>query len=870
MIRDAVRRARELLAEGDQEQAHAILTLALDAQRSAAQDVEAVAVAEATGMLVRMEAPSGPHGVVERRIARMTELTDGFDGDAVREARALAELEAIEWIHRHEPDDAVVLVDVMRAAESFAARHIGDDQPLGVRRARAEAMFTAEILRRHLGRDRHRVAVGLETLALTLTAESDDRLRHLRIAALHQAAQIRYDIGDDPESAIGLMHRVIAEAEPVPSARALLHAASLCLVDDEIGRGSPAAVAIAHGLRALEVPVADPDSEAAAEQARHLDQVLERLPGTERDLAAVEHGAALVDRYATCASEDAREAILWWVLRGVPGDAGAVTAVDRQILAHADHAFGTDPSPLTAAARVRVATRLAEVTAHLGDPESAVRLYERLDARFAGHEHDERLVVPLALATVDRALRLADIGRRGDALEALAQVPHRYDTAAGVPGIPAAIAQAMYWRGRLLREAGELAESRRVIGDAVDRSAPDADADVRLWAANALFSTWQSPALDLAETDGALVRFADLFADDEDVRIRRLDARRRLVQSTRAAERGEHQVAATVLQGLVTIHADSDDPDIRDTVNLATENQRILAISSPTDAAAASAGGAHYRDFRERVHRADRAVEEGRRADAEELLTAIVADTSADPDPNIVMLGLAALDVLGGLLQGAGRWEELVPVARGAALRRPGLDTRARRVHARGHLRLGIALGRLGEEYAAIEAYEALERLADGSTDGDIVNAREVAAYNRAVLIDDLGDPFAAIAAYDHVLRIHDQSVDSAERRLRRVKTLRNKALLLTGLGRLPEAGHAHRLVLDIACALPDADIAERGRKSAFDLAACYTQLGRHRAASDLYTWMRSARHLGFTRGDLKSITRSAKQAAREFKRTQR
>ncbi|MFG1785773.1 hypothetical protein ACGFIU_25345 [Rhodococcus oryzae] len=870
MVRDVVRRARELLVVGDQEQAHAILALALDAQGSAVEDVEAIAVAEATGMLVRLEAPSEPRDAVERRIVRMTELTDGFDAAAVREARALAELEAIEWIHGHEPDDAIVLVDVLRAAESFAGRHIGDDQPLGVRQARAEAMLTAEILRRHLGRDRRRVAVGLETLALTLTAESDERLRHLRITALYQAAQIRYDIGDDPESAIALMHRVIAEAEPLPSARALLHAASLCLVDDEIGRGAPAAVAIAHGLRALDVPVADPGFEAAAEQARHLDQVLERLPHTERDLAAVEHSAALVDRYAACAAEDAREAVLWWVLGGVPEDAGAVTTVDRQILAHADRAFGTDTSPVTAGARARVASRLAEVTAHLGEPERAVRLYEQLESRFPGHEHDERLVVPLALAMVDRALRLADIGRRGDALEALKQVPRRYATAADVPGVPAAIAQARYWRGRLLREAGELAESRRVINDTVDRSAHDADADVRLWAANSLFSVWQSPGLDRTEIDDALHRFSNLFADDPDVRIRRLDARRRLTQSTRAAERGERELAATLLRGLVTNHADSGDPDIRDTVQLATENQRILAISSPTDAAPASAAEARYRDLRERLCEADRLVDEGRRADAEALLAAIAADTGADPDENIVMLGLAALDVLGGLLVDAGRWEELVAVARGAALRRPGLDTRARRVHARGHLRLGIALGRLGEERAAIEAYEALGRIADGSTDGDIMSAREVAAYNRAVLIDDLGDPVAAITAYDHVLRIHDLSVDSAERRLRRVKTLRNKALLLTGLGRLPETSNTHRMILDIAGAFPDPEIAERARKSAFDLAACYSRLGQHRAASDLYTWMRSARHLGFTRDELKTITRSAKNAARESKRAHR
>ncbi|QKT13452.1 hypothetical protein [Rhodococcus sp. W8901] len=866
MVRDTVRRARELLAAGDQELAHEILTLALDAQRFAAQDVEAIAVAEATGMIVRIEAPSGPRDAVERRIARMAELTDGFDADAVREARAFAELEAIEWVHLYEPDDAIVLVDVMRAAESFAARHIGDDQPLGVRQARGEAMYTAEILRRHLGRDRHQVAVGLETLALTLTAESDERLRHLRIAALYQAAQIRYDSEDDAESAISLMHRVIAEAESLPSARTLLHAASLCLVDDEIGRGVPAPTAITHGLRALNLPV-EPGFETATEQARHLDRLLERLPGTERDLAAVEHSAALVDRYATCASEDAREAILWWVLRRVREDADGATAADREVLAHADHAFATDTSPATAAARVRVASRLAEVTSRLGDPESAVRLYEQLDARFPGHEHDERLVVPLALAMVDRALRLADIGRRDDALDALAKVPHRYATAAGVPGVPAAIAQAMYWRGRLLREAGELVASRRVINDTVDRAAPDTDADVRLWAANSLFSVWQSPGLDSTEIDSALNRFADLFAEDPDVRIRRLDARRRLTQSTRAAERGEREMAATLLQGLVAAHADSDDPDVRDTVELATENQRILAISSPTDAVPASAGEARYRDLRERLYEADRAVDDGKPAEAERILAAIAADTGADPDENIVMLGLAALDVLGGLLLDAGRWEELVAVARSAALRRPGLDTRARRVHARGHLRLGIALGRLGEEHAAIEAYEALERLADGATDGDIVNAREVAAYNRAVMVDGLGDPVAAIAAYDHVLRIHDLSVDSAERRLRRVKTLRNKALLLTGLGRLPESIHAHRLILDIAGAFPDAEIAERGRKSAFDLAACYTQLREYRAASDLYTWMRSAHHLGFARDELASITRSAKTAARAARR---
>ncbi|WP_430334795.1 hypothetical protein [Rhodococcus sp. ACT016] len=867
MVRDVVRRAGELLAAGDAEQARAILTPALDAQGPAVDDGEAVAIAQATGMLVRLEAPSEPREAIERRLARMVELTAGFDADVVREARAFAELDAIEWIHDHAHEDAVVLVDVLRAAESFAARYVGDAQPLGVRQARAEAVYTAETLRKYLGQDRGRVAAGLEMLALTLTDETDERLRHLRIAALFHAAQIRYDTGDDQQLALTLMRRVVAEAESLPSARELLHAASLRLVDDEIARGVPPTEAIAHGLRVVDLSVAVLEFAAVTAQARHLDEVLERLTEAEHESVAVGYVTALVDRYVSCESADARDAILWWVLRRTPADADAGTAADRLLLAHTDNAFAADTSPATAAARVRVASRLAEITAGLGDPAGAVRLYEQLDARFAAHESDGRLVVPLALAMVDRALRLADIGRRDDALHVLERMPHRYSSATGVAGVPAAMAQALYWRGRLLREAGRPIESRRVVAETVDRYARDTDADVRVWSANSLFSLWQSPDLGPDETDGALDQFADLFADDPDIRVRRLDARRRLVQATRSAERGEPRVATTLLQGLVAVHGESDDPSVRDVVALATENQRILAISTPLTGAPTVVGESRYRDLRERLSEADRAVDEGRRGDAETLLRQIAAEAGADVDANVVMIGLAALDVLGGLLLDAGRWEELVAVARSAALRRPDLDTRAYRVNARAQLRLGIALGRLGEARAAIEAYESLDRLAHGSTDGDVVNAREVAAYNRAVLVDELGDPFAAIASYDQVLALHDLSVDSSARRLRRAKVLRNKALLLTGLGRISEAAQAHRAILDIAGAYPDAEVVERGRKSAFDLAACYTQLGQHRAAADLFAWMRSAHHLGFARDELRRITSAAKTSARDAKR---
>lgn len=869
MLRDAVRRAADLLGEGDAERARAILSDALDAQGPAGDDDEATTVAEATGMLVRLEASSERREAIELRLMRMSVLTGAFDGDAVREARAVAELGSIEWIRDHDHDDAVALVDVLRAAESLVARYAGDPQPLGVRRARAEAAHTAESLRQHLGQDLGRVAAGFEVLALTLTTETDPRLRHLRIAALCRAARIRYDIGDDRPAALALLGRVVAEAESLPSARGFLYTASLALVDDEIARGIPAAEAISHGVRAVNLPVVEPGFAVVTEQARHLDAVLARLPDDERDRVATVYVNALVDRHAACESDEARDAILWWVLRRTPDDAAAGTAVDRTLLAHTDSAFAADHSPVTAPARVRVATRLAELTARLGDPEEAVRLYERADQRFATDPADERLAVPLALADVDRALRLADIGRRDDGLTVLGRMPERWAPVIGVAGVPAAVAQARYWRGRFLRESGRLGESARAVTETVDQLAGDPDPDLRVWAANSLFSQWQSPDLDRSAIDGALGRFADLFTNDPDLRIRRLDARRRLAQATRAAERGETGVAATTLQALVRVHGASDDADVRDVVASATENQAILALSAPVGGAP-TAPSLRYRELRARSADADRAVAEGRHADAEALLRRIVADTGADSDVNVATIGLAALDVLGGLLLDAGRWEELVVVARSAALRRPGLDTRAERVGARARLRLGIALARLGDLRAAVEAYEALDRFAAGSSDGDVADAVDVAVYNRAVLIDDLGDPVAAIAAYDRVLAVHARSVDSAARRLRRVKALRNKALLLTGLGRTPEAARAHRMILDIAGAHRDPEIAERARRSAFDLADCHTQLGDHRAAAELYHWMRSAGHLGFTRDERRKIARAAKESARAAGRSRR
>jgi tetratricopeptide (TPR) repeat protein len=227
------------------------------------------------------------------------------------------------------------------------------------------------------------------------------------------------------------------------------------------------------------------------------------------------------------------------------------------------------------------------------------------------------------------------------------------------------------------------------------------------------------------------------------------------------------------------------------------------------------------------------------------------------------MLRLAALDTWAGWVEETGSWEQLAALARQATVIRAGADARAERVRARAHLRLGIALGRLGDPRAAIQAYEALDTLAAGSPDGEIATTRQQAVYNRAVTIDDLGDGLAAVAAYEHVLAVHGHSVATAGGRLRCAKALRNQALIFAGLGRTAEAAGAHRRVLDLAAGSTDPPLLERVKKSALDLAAAFTALGDHASAASTYAWMRSAAHLGLSPEVARAAARAEKQARR-------
>ncbi|MDQ0709562.1 hypothetical protein QFZ52_002214 [Arthrobacter woluwensis] len=855
---------RVLSDGGDDEQAVELLSAALADAAPARTEPEAVALAEAVGLLLRLRTTPETYPLATEHLLRLGELTASVPTPAVREACALAELEAIEWIHGADPD-AIVLVDVLRAAEAYAARYSDPTEPLVIRRARAEALLTAGLLVRHLGRPGNDVARAFEHLALSLTGEDDPRLRTVRLHALYEASKTRLNLDDGRAESLELLQRVIEEAQGLPDARPLLHRAALLLLDAE---DDDPASARSRADAALALPLTEETRRGFAQHRAFLEEVLLRVPEEHQENEAEARHRALIDRFGAHPDDELRDGLLWALLLryGRQGEQSSRTATALRVLGHADAAFAGDHSTVTVAARLRLAARVAEATAALGDPVRAVALSEDLARRFPGAERDPELRVPFALAELERALRLDDVGRREEARALLASIPGRFANAEGLPDASGVIAQALYWQGRQLREAGHLAESRAVIEELLGRFATAEDPRQRAQAANSLFSLWQSPDVSPEEQEAARARFGVLFGQDEDPHIRGLDARRLLLQATDEAERGRKDTAVALLNSLVARHGESSEADVQDTVRLARENLGILSV--PAVAQSDSASGARYRDLRARLDEADRAVKSGHLAHAEAVLRSITDDAGARPtDQATVLLVLAALDGLGGILEDAGRWEELSLVAGRAAPPRPDLDTRAARINARAHLRLARAQAQLGDPASALNVYDALDRFADGSQDGDIVSARETALYNRAVLLDDLGDVHAALAAYDRLLWVQQASVPSPERRLRAVKALRNKSLLLDRLALFADSATAHRQVLDIAGTAPEPAVLQRARSSAFALATCFAHLGDHRSAADTYAWIRTAHHFGFSPEELREAAGLLKLAQKAAKR---
>lgn len=912
-IVEILRSAASLAEAGDEHLAQSLLTGALREGERARTEADALAIAGATQLLIELDAGLLPWDALTGHLDRMRELTAGFDGGDVCAARAAAELASIEWVHGAGRVDSATLVEVRSAASGFASRAGGSPHPL-VRRAGAEAGFTAQMIREWLGEDPSAIALGFESLALGLAAEHDQRMRHLRVSALFEAARIRVKHGEDSgegEEARGaapLLRLVVADAQALPSATGLYYAATLHLADLAIAAGLPAREALAEAFEALhaEVPESEgaesegPESEGpatAARRCRHLEGILTRVPAEERDAVARAEWGGIIARYASHANPEVREAMLEQ-LRFRGGDVADLGVTDLLILQDADAAMRGDTDPRTAEARLRVAARIVETLglpdaaaassprAPRRDPAEAIRIADAIASRFPGGAADPELSPILADIALTRALRLSEIGRSGEAIAAVSAL--RTEFAAGpADRLRHRLAQAEYWRGRLNREAGNRAEAAAAVDAIVGEFAGDADPDVRVWAANALFSAWRDTAITPDEADALFERHLRAFEADTDERIGRQTASGLLNRAVRMHERGASAAAARELAALIAAYerAADSDPDIRDTVRLARENLQVLSLSAGHagsvgdtgavgGAGAAGAAGAagdasrdRYRLLRERLTSAEERAAAGRFREAEEAWRNVADEASGSSDPNLSVLGLAALDAWAGYLNDTGQWPTLVDVARRGMLSRERLDYRAERMRARAYLRCGIALGQTGDALAAIATYEALDALTAVVADEEVMTTRQQAVYNRAILIDDIGHPQAAIHAYAHVLAVHAVARETPERRLRQVKALRNQALLLEAAGRIAEAAGAHNHVLGLTSVAPDAALIERARPSAFTLAECYTRLADHAAAAQTYEWIRTQPFLGLSKADLKRAASAQRDAERAAKR---
>ncbi|UOR03072.1 hypothetical protein MUN77_07190 [Leucobacter allii] len=852
MLRDAIEEAHALVDRGEQGLALQLLVRILDAAAPAEDPDAACAVAEATGMAVRLLGPVAAPGELAGRLERLDRLVAGQTDDRVREAQADAHLQQVEWIHDVEVDDPVVFVDVLRAAEELVARYADPDAPVGVRTAWAEAKLTEVVLRAWLGRPAEERAVGLETLALALEGEATSRLREIRSDALVRAAALRGGLGDADASEV--LWRLAADASIVARSAVARHRAALALLDLARARGDGRAWAEAEAV--LEETGWDDAPGAHARcvfaaallERRDPDDAQRLAPGIWRRLiAAHAHGAP-----------DARATLWSWL--AAAADIASAPFVDAEVLAAADAAALDDADDATTPARLRLALRRAELAAQAGDPGTAAELAARAEARFPTALDDPRLAAPAARGMLERALRLSDIGRTPESLAVLDRVI--VELGARDAGTEHLEAQAYYWRGRLAREIGDGPAAAAAVDRTVERFADAADPDVRVWAANALFSQWQARDPLPGETD-PVERFLGLFAADTDPRILRLEARGRLRRAVDAHERGGTPLAVRLLEELLGRFGDSADEEIADTVRTARDNLRIL---SPVAESTVPAVGSDAHELRLAIAEADRLLAAGHDDAAIPLLEDVETRARRSGSSDDALIGLVAVDLIAGVHAEAQRWPQLAETAQRALLLPEDADHRAQRIRARAHVRLATAYTRLGDAAAAIGVYEALDAVAAESRDDEIASARQLAAYNRAVLLDEDGRPGAA-DAYRHALRVHEGFAATPERTLRQVKALRNLAIISTQAGLTADAADAHRRVIELALRAPDSGTAERARASAVDVATLYERTGQLPAAADMQAWIAAAPALGFTRQELGRAAREAKRLRKAARR---
>jgi len=814
---------------------------------------------------------------------------------ALRLSRALAaepelrvEVARIEFAAFRDSDegrDIVQQVDALRASEQFLVRYGGDDETVEMRRLHGLAALARAAWLRELERESEALEAYI-ALAERLKTTDDRALRQIRLRALYLAAAIT----DDPQQAVELLDTYLAEPDGEP-VNAILGAPRVNRLDAHRGRlqalrslGRDSAVLASDGQEVLDAwfqQARDEELDLAALWAcdalsREVSD-LHRAASDGQAADAVMH--RLLARFASVGQPEVRARLavffLRWISSAAP-DANRYSdwecAQWQALLSHYDKE-----------ADARVLESVAPAWLRLGSAQTQLRRPHEGEATLAAFigrfesSKDPEIARHVARARLDRAIALTDLGRGDDALAVCAALRREPVGEWMTTAHRACIAEAGYWYGRDLRERGHAQEAAREIDALLERFAADASPKVRLHAANALFSEWQD-ALSENETDpgrqtralAAMARFEQVFCEDRDLAIRRIDATRQLRQGGILARNGDLDAAAQAYRMLIDRFANDGDGDLRGTVAAARENLSVLALKGASAAVTGIKRDPTYAPLLARLGEADEISGKGELHEAASIYREVAEQASQATDPQVRLLGVVALGQLCFDLLSGKQWQALAQAAQqvidrtaDAALR-PETETRILRRRSRACVHLGIALNRLGDRAAAVAAYDLLADFVGRQGDGDEEVADAVAGglYNRAVLIDESGDLPSAITAYERVVEYQRDMSQTPQVRLREVRALRNKTLALTALGRHAEAADACRRVLDLCTGHAGEDFAQRARQAALELADAQRAQRLWDEAARTYEWILSGKGPAFPPGEMRNIQRLLKEVS--------
>lgn len=814
---------------------------------------------------------------------------------ARRLSRALAtepelrvEVARIEFAAFRESDegrDTVQQVDALRASEHFLARYGGDDETVEMRRLHGLAWLARAAWLRELEREGEALDTYLALVA-RLTTTDDGPLRQIRLRALYLAA----DTTDDPQQAVDLLDTYLTEPDGEP-ADAILGVPRVNRLD-------------AHRRRLQALRMVSRDCAALASEGQLvLDAWFQQVSDEELDLATLCACDALSrevsDLYRAASDAQAADAamhrflarfapagqpevrarlavfFLRWISSAAP-DANRYSdwecAQWQALLSHYDKE--ADARVLESVAPAWL--RLGRAQTQLRRPHEGEATLAAFIGRFESSKNPE-IARRVARARLDRAIALTDLGRGDEALAMYAALRREPVSERMMTAHRACIAEAGYWYGRDLRERGHAQEAAREIDALLERFAADASPQVRLHAANALFSEWQD-ALSENETDpgrqaralAAMARFEQVFGEDRDLAIRRIDAKRQLRQGGILVHNGGLDAAAQAYRTLIERFADDRDADIHGTVAMARENLSVLALKGASAAVTGIERDPAYPRLLAQLQEADEISGKGRLDEAAKRYRTVAEQAGNAADAQVRLLGVIALAQWGIDLLNSKQWQALAQVSHqiidrtnDAALA-PEVETRMLRLRAAAYLRLGVALNRLGDRTAATAAYDLLADFVGERGGGDEDIAVNVAAglFNRAVLIDESGDLPLAITAYERVVEYQRDMSQTPQVRLREVRALRNKTLALTALGRHAEAADACRRVLDLCTGHAGEDFAQRARQAALELADAQRAQRLWDEAARTYEWILSGKGPAFPPGEMRNIQRLLKEVS--------